>query len=88
MFACIGEGEQSASTEVSVREGSRRRSRRSLESEMAANGANTSPTIAKHLPLDNAALQELLDQLMHHEDAWPFLRPVTKADVSVVTFCT
>uniref|UniRef100_T1I0S2 Bromodomain adjacent to zinc finger domain protein 1A n=1 Tax=Rhodnius prolixus TaxID=13249 RepID=T1I0S2_RHOPR len=33
------------------------------------------------LPLDNAALLEILDDLMHHEDAWPFLRPVTKSEV-------
>lgn len=79
----IGESEQGAVVEASAREGSRRRSRRSLETETAT---NTSPTVAKHLPLDNASLQELLDQLMHHEDAWPFLRPVTKADVSAFIF--
>lgn len=54
----------------------RRRSRRSLETD-----TKLSPSVAKDLPLDNATLQEVLDVLMHHKDAWPFLRPVTKADV-------
>lgn len=83
MINSLGDSEQGAVVEASAREGSRRRSRRSLETETAT---NTSPTVAKHLPLDNASLQELLDQLMHHEDAWPFLRPVTKADVSAFVF--
>lgn len=52
---------------------SRRRSRRSYEQ---------APPMSNNLPLDNAVLQELLDVVMHHEDAWPFLRPVTKGEVS------
>jgi len=56
----------------------RRRSRRSLEAELMQQNSNTSAS--KDLPLDNATLQEILEQLMHHEDAWPFLKPVTKAD--------
>ncbi|CAH0385775.1 unnamed protein product [Bemisia tabaci] len=51
---------------------SRRRSRRSYEQ---------APPMSNNLPLDNAVLQELLDVVMHHEDAWPFLRPVTKGEV-------
>ncbi|BET01786.1 ATP-dependent chromatin assembly factor large subunit [Nesidiocoris tenuis] len=36
---------------------------------------------SRDLPLDNAALLEILDNLMHHKDAWPFLRPVSKSEV-------
>ena len=35
------------------------------------------------LPLNNAALQDLLKELMHHSDSWPFLRPVHKTEVNV-----
>ncbi|KAF6198760.1 hypothetical protein GE061_006782, partial [Apolygus lucorum] len=52
-------------------EKSSRRSRRSLETTKKQ----------RELPLDNAALQEILEVLMHHKDAWPFLRPVTKSEV-------
>ncbi|XP_014255496.1 bromodomain adjacent to zinc finger domain protein 1A isoform X2 [Cimex lectularius] len=48
-----------------------RRSRRYLESVKKS----------RDLPLDNAALQEILNTLMHQEEAWPFLRPVTKVEV-------
>lgn len=34
------------------------------------------------LPLNNAALQDLLKELMHHSDSWPFLRPVHKTEVN------
>lgn len=34
------------------------------------------------LPLHNAALQELLADIMKHEAAWPFLRPVHQKEVS------
>ncbi|KAJ8963182.1 hypothetical protein NQ318_018647 [Aromia moschata] len=33
------------------------------------------------LPLHNAALQELLADVMKHKDAWPFVRPVQKNEV-------
>ncbi|XP_026678419.1 bromodomain adjacent to zinc finger domain protein 1A [Diaphorina citri] len=33
--------------------------------------------VASDLPLDNAVLQEILDELMHDPNAWPFLRPVS-----------
>ncbi|XP_018577816.1 bromodomain adjacent to zinc finger domain protein 1A isoform X2 [Anoplophora glabripennis] len=33
------------------------------------------------LPLHNAALQELLSEVMKHKDAWAFLRPVQKNEV-------
>ncbi|KAK9869330.1 hypothetical protein WA026_003084 [Henosepilachna vigintioctopunctata] len=33
------------------------------------------------LPLHNAALQDLLTEVMKHPDAWPFLRPVQKNEV-------
>ncbi|XP_076268228.1 ATP-dependent chromatin assembly factor large subunit isoform X2 [Rhynchophorus ferrugineus] len=33
------------------------------------------------LPLHNAALQELLSDVMKHEDAWPFIRPVQQKEV-------
>lgn len=33
------------------------------------------------LPLHNAALHELLADVMKHEDAWPFIRPVQKTEV-------
>ncbi|XP_075223802.1 ATP-dependent chromatin assembly factor large subunit isoform X2 [Lycorma delicatula] len=56
---------------------SRRRSRRSMESSSDA----MTTTSSRDLPLDNAALQEILDIVMHHKDAWPFLRPVTKSEV-------
>ncbi|XP_022178490.1 bromodomain adjacent to zinc finger domain protein 1A-like isoform X1 [Myzus persicae] len=39
----------------------------------------TTLTTSEDLPLDNALLQLLLNQVMHHPDAWPFLRPVTKS---------
>lgn len=64
-----------------VADPTRRRSRRSFETEVTENKSNTARS---DLPLDNATLQEILDQLMHHEDAWPFLRPVTRADVSII----
>ncbi|XP_054736256.1 bromodomain adjacent to zinc finger domain protein 1A [Anastrepha obliqua] len=34
-----------------------------------------------HLPLNSAALYQLLDDVMKHEDAWPFTRPVSQAEV-------
>ncbi|XP_036323316.1 bromodomain adjacent to zinc finger domain protein 1A [Rhagoletis pomonella] len=34
-----------------------------------------------HLPLNSAALYELLDDVMKHQDAWPFTRPVSQAEV-------
>lgn len=34
------------------------------------------------LPLHNAALQELLSDLMKQDDCWPFLRPVQTKEVS------
>lgn len=34
-----------------------------------------------HLPLNSAALYQLLDDVMKHEDAWPFTRPVSHAEV-------
>lgn len=34
------------------------------------------------LPLHNAVLQELLADVMKHKDAWPFIRPVQKTEVS------
>uniref|UniRef100_A0A8D8PWH5 Bromodomain adjacent to zinc finger domain protein 1A n=1 Tax=Cacopsylla melanoneura TaxID=428564 RepID=A0A8D8PWH5_9HEMI len=37
--------------------------------------------VASDLPLDNAVLQEILEELMHDQNAWPFLRPVSKGDV-------
>lgn len=48
---------------------SRRRSRRSLDVE------------GDELPLDNAALQELLEEILRHKDAWAFTRPVLKSEV-------
>lgn len=33
------------------------------------------------LPLHNAALQELLSDVLKHKDSWPFTRPVTKMEV-------
>lgn len=33
------------------------------------------------LKLDTIALYDLLDQVMKHEDAWPFLRPVSQSEV-------
>ncbi|XP_050543474.1 bromodomain adjacent to zinc finger domain protein 1A-like isoform X2 [Daktulosphaira vitifoliae] len=45
----------------------------------ARHSENTTLTTAGDLPLDNALLQLLLNQVMHHPDAWPFLRPVTKS---------
>ncbi|XP_039282442.1 bromodomain adjacent to zinc finger domain protein 1A isoform X2 [Nilaparvata lugens] len=62
-------------------EGSRRRSRRSVEAAGSGADMNGCSVLRSDLPLDNAALQEMLDALMHHKDAWPFLRPVTKAEV-------
>lgn len=35
------------------------------------------------LPLHNAALQELLADVMKHKDAWPFIRPVQKTEVGI-----
>ncbi|PSN58246.1 hypothetical protein C0J52_00127 [Blattella germanica] len=46
----------------------RRSGRRSLEVDL-------------DLPLNNAVLQDLLTDVMHHKDAWPFLRPVPRAQV-------
>ncbi|XP_034233074.1 bromodomain adjacent to zinc finger domain protein 1A isoform X2 [Thrips palmi] len=48
---------------------SRRRSRRSLDVD------------TDDLPLDNAALQELLEEIIRHKDAWAFTRPVLKSEV-------
>ncbi|CAH1123750.1 unnamed protein product [Ceutorhynchus assimilis] len=36
---------------------------------------------SKDLPLHNAALQELLSDIMRYEAAWPFLRPVQQKEV-------
>lgn len=72
-----GNADEKDKTETGIPLNSRRRSRRSLETDIGL-----SPSVAKDLPLDNATLQELLEALMHHKDAWPFLRPVTRADVS------
>ena len=66
---CAGDDEKS-----DVRESSRRRSRRSYE--MQEQGPD--------LPLDNAAWQEILEQVMRHKDAWPFIRPVTKSEVCLI----
>lgn len=33
------------------------------------------------MPLHNAALHELLTEVMKNKDAWPFLRPVQKYEV-------
>ncbi|XP_021919556.1 bromodomain adjacent to zinc finger domain protein 1A isoform X2 [Zootermopsis nevadensis] len=46
----------------------RRSGRRSLEVDL-------------DLPLNNAVLQDLLTDIMHHKDSWPFLRPVPRAQV-------
>ncbi|KAJ4446340.1 hypothetical protein ANN_13035 [Periplaneta americana] len=46
----------------------RRSGRRSLEVDL-------------DLPLNNAVLQDLLTDVMHHKDSWPFLRPVPRAQV-------
>ncbi|CAH1959185.1 unnamed protein product [Acanthoscelides obtectus] len=35
----------------------------------------------RYLPLHNAALQELLSDVIKHDDAWPFLKPVQKSEV-------
>lgn len=40
--------------------------------------------IDDELPLHNAALQELLTEVMKHEDSWPFTRPVTKSEVRTI----
>lgn len=40
------------------------------------------------LPLHNAALQELLADVMKHESAWPFLRPVQQKEVSNAIFAS
>lgn len=37
------------------------------------------------LPLHNAALQELLSDVMKHPDSWAFIRPVQKNEVSFST---
>lgn len=63
--------------DVEIGNSSRRRSRRSME----ATSDVVATTSSKDLPLDNAALQEILDIVMHDKDAWPFLRPVTKSEV-------
>ena len=47
----------------------RRSGRRSLEVDL-------------DLPLNNAVLQDLLADVMHHKDSWPFLRPVPRAQVN------
>ncbi|XP_075149070.1 ATP-dependent chromatin assembly factor large subunit [Haematobia irritans] len=36
---------------------------------------------ADNLPLNNSILYELLEKIMKHENAWPFLRPVLKTEV-------
>ncbi|XP_063221980.1 bromodomain adjacent to zinc finger domain protein 1A isoform X2 [Bacillus rossius redtenbacheri] len=38
-----------------------------------------SHALDESLPLDNAVLQDFLTELIHHKDAWPFLKPVLKA---------
>lgn len=56
--------------ETVVVNGRRRRTRNSAEF-----------NYSNQLPLDNASLQELLNKIMHHEAAWPFLRPVSRYEV-------
>lgn len=38
------------------------------------------------LPLHNAALHELLAEIMKHKDSWPFIRPVQKNEVTFLIF--
>lgn len=52
------------------------RSRRERRSTRRSEGRK-----GRDLPLDNAALQEILDVLMHDPDAPPFLRPVARSEV-------
>lgn len=35
----------------------------------------------EHMPLNSAALYDLLEQIMKHKAAWPFLRPVLTSEV-------
>ncbi|CAH1389908.1 unnamed protein product [Nezara viridula] len=51
------------------------RSRRERRSTRRSEGRK-----GRDLPLDNAALQEILDVLMHDPDAPPFLRPVARSE--------
>lgn len=37
------------------------------------------------LPLHNAAMQDLLQEVMKYPDAWPFLRPVKNHEVKINT---
>ena len=53
------------------------RSRRERRSTRRSEGRK-----GRDLPLDNAALQEILDVLMHDPDVPPFLRPVGRSEVN------
>uniref|UniRef100_A0A069DXN6 Bromodomain adjacent to zinc finger domain protein 1A n=1 Tax=Panstrongylus megistus TaxID=65343 RepID=A0A069DXN6_9HEMI len=70
----IGDAENNYEGIASVRRSGR-------ESASHRRNRNSGHHTSRDLPLDNAALLEILDDLMHHEDAWPFLRPVTKSEV-------
>lgn len=63
--------------------GARRRS--PSEETARANGHTSSRRSLRHsnnsLPLDNRVLQQLLTRIMKEENAWPFLRPVSQAEV-------
>lgn len=67
-----------------------RAGRPSSQRNSLANGQETTKTsnsrrsirrTADNLPLNNSALYELLEKIMKHENAWPFLRPVSQAEV-------
>ncbi|XP_065220955.1 bromodomain adjacent to zinc finger domain protein 1A-like isoform X2 [Planococcus citri] len=63
--------EAAMGVETVVVNGRRRRTRNSAEF-----------NYSNQLPLDNASLQELLNKVMHHEAAWPFLRPVSRYEAA------
>ncbi|XP_073818112.1 ATP-dependent chromatin assembly factor large subunit [Musca autumnalis] len=47
----------------------------------ASNSRRSIRRTADNLPLNNSILYELLEKIMKHEHAWPFLRPVSQSEV-------
>lgn len=49
--------------------------------EQSSNSRRSIRRTADNLPLNNSILYELLEKIMKHENAWPFLRPVSHSEV-------
>uniref|UniRef100_A0A1I8NLV6 Bromodomain adjacent to zinc finger domain protein 1A n=1 Tax=Stomoxys calcitrans TaxID=35570 RepID=A0A1I8NLV6_STOCA len=51
------------------------------DSSKSSNSRRSIRRTADNLPLNNSVLYELLEKIMKHDNAWPFLRPVSQSEV-------